>query len=97
MDRFRMSVSMDEYDKFQWGHDFSAMDSFKTNYIEMPVFRFNGATTFQPWIGFQLEGILQILKGFQWGHDFSAMDRVMETSIFFSGDVSMGPRLFSHG
>ena len=40
-------------------------------------YRFNGATTFQPWIaGEDIDGHLATgTEVFQWGHDFSAMDR----------------------
>ena len=60
---------------FQWGHDFSAMDSTE----ERDMYSEDEDT-------------------FQWGHDFSAMDSsramYLECNI---DDVSMGPRLFSHG
>ena len=38
---------------FQWGHDFSAMDRL-IKILVLHVYRpgFNGATTFQPWIGY---------------------------------------------
>ena len=36
---------------FQWGHDFSAMDTAQSiEYLFDPADGFNGATTFQPWI-----------------------------------------------
>ena len=39
--------------KFQWGHDFSAMDREERGVIKdgNRYEGFNGATTFQPWIG----------------------------------------------
>ena len=60
---------------------------------------FNGATTFQPWIAYALDNVdIVVSMMFQWGHDFSAMDSsramYLECNI---DDVSMGPRLFSHG
>ena len=40
------------YGEFQWGHDFSAMDSSAApNSSIVGILCFNGATTFQPWIG----------------------------------------------
>ena len=44
-------VSRMVLDAFQWGHDFSAMDTSKTAIVRAAItVGFNGAMTFQPWI-----------------------------------------------
>ena len=65
----------EEY-KFQWGHGFSAVDTWRTIPIGMsPRWRrFNGATTFQPWIPRTTPRREKPKETFQWGHDFSAVD-----------------------
>ncbi len=71
-----LRVILDFQGSLQWGHDFSAVE------MEMPqelklrsLFRFNGATTFQPWkfCSRYIFGISSTDR-LQWGHDFSAVE-----------------------
>ena len=60
---------------FQWGHDFSAMDTSGEMYRTRISNGFNGAMTFQPWILSTEDG--KSNKGnVSMGHDFLAMDTV---------------------
>ncbi len=90
-------------DEFQWGFN-GATAIQPWIVVEFPVApgwayqSFNGATAIQPWIGRILDQQDFFLGVFQWGHGYSAMDREMDKTYKVEKvDVSMGPRLFSHG
>ena len=59
---------------FQWGHDFSAMDSLDLVTTTTPPGAFQWGHDFSAMDRF-LRATFDEVGEFQWGHDFSAMDR----------------------
>ena len=68
--------------KFQWSHFFSEMDSGeRMRLVARVCWRFNGATSFQKWIGSCIGyGICRPVP-FQWSHFFSEMDSSMRRTV----------------
>ena len=70
-----MFVVCEWVEEFQWGHDFSAVDTRIIVHAPRNTMScFNGATTFQPWIPRPWSKHPSTVSLFQWGHDFSAVD-----------------------
>ena len=87
------------FDRLQWSHGFSAMDTRAVRRSTAPPPRsFNGATAFQPWIHCTRPLIWWNTTRLQWSHGFSAMDTLANGDVVEVNDyASMEPRLFSHG
>ena len=84
---------------FQWGHDFSAVDTSCSRTRDIPVpAGFNGATTFQPWIPEVKDAMLANLVVSMGPRLFSrGYEKKTHRECRVLCEVSMGPRLFSRG